>query len=350
MKATITTTFIGCFGIDDKNKIIGYVEFPRDPKKIAEKMIESNLGLIKEEKNVEGILKKKGFKKIEKGKNEFILRNLAKLAVEKKFVKNKAEFNSFVSKINLELAKVDIKKAVGKDKLIIQVSGAIDELDKSTNILVERLREWFGLHFPEMDRIVSSNDKYAEIVKNFGSRKLIEHPDLSYFKEKSMGIDFSKKDAESVMKFAEEITELYRTKDKLSKYLDELLKEVAPNTRDIAGPVLSAKLISLAGGLDKLARMPSSTIQLLGAEKALFRHLRGKGKSPKHGIIIIHRFIQRAPKSVSGKLSRTIASKISIAARMDFYSKEYKGAELKKELEEKVKEIIGKSRKTKHGR
>jgi len=351
MKAKIVTTLIGSFGVDERNrKIVEYIAFPKDAEEIAERMVKSNVEFIEEERKIEAALKKKGYKKIEKGKSDFLDEKLAKLSIEKKFVKNQAELNTLMSKINIALTKTKIKEAVGRDKLVIQVSNAIDEMDKSINIMMERLREWFGLHFPEMDKTIRSNEKYAEIVATFGSRKSIEHPDLAHFKERSMGIDINKKDAESMQKFAGEIATMYSMRKDLSDYMDEVLKEVAPNTRDIAGPALASKLISSAGGLEKLSRMPSSTIQLLGAEKALFRHLHGRGKSPKHGIIIMHPFIQRAPKSLSGKLSRTIASKISMAAKMDFYSKEYKGNKLKKDLEDKVKEIVDAERKNKKAR
>jgi len=340
MKASIVTTFIGCFGISEDGKIVAYVEFPKDPQKIAEKITASKSEKIEEEKRVEETLKEKGFTEIEKRDSDFIKNNLLKLAVEKGFVKNQAEFNQLISKINIELTKVKIKKAVGRDNLVLQVSGTIEEIDKANNILVERLREWYGLHFPEMSRIISDNERYAEIVKKFGSRDKIEHSELSHFRNKSMGMELSDADIRALQSLAEQIEEFYKLRKELSDYLDVLLAETAPNLKDIAGPALAARLISLSGGLEKLARMPSSTIQLLGAEKALFRHLHGRGKSPKHGIIIIHPLIQNAPLKHRGKLARLIASKLSIAAKIDFYSKTYKGKEFKKELEEKVRETL----------
>lgn len=340
MRASIVTTIIGCFGVSEDNKIIVYIKFSKDPSVIAEKLSASEKGKIPEEHEIESKLKKKGFKNIKKSDNDFIKNNLRKLAVEKKFAKNQAELNNLISKVNIELTKTKIKEAVGRDALILQVNGAIEELDKSINILVERLREWYGLHFPEMDRIVDKHKKFAEIITKFGSREQIEHPKLSYFREKSMGADLNKADIKIIQSFAKDILELYELREELSKYSEQLLKEVAPNLEELAGPVLAAKLISRAGGLKKLARMPSSTIQLLGAEKALFRHLHGRGKSPKHGIIIMHQYIQKAPLKYRGKLARVISSKLSIAAKMDFYSQTNKGKEMKKELEKKVREIL----------
>lgn len=340
MKASIVTTLIGCFGVSEDNKIIAYVKFSKDPNIIAEKINASEKEKIPEERRVEAELKKKGFTDIKKTDSEFVQNNLRKLAIERKFVKNQAELNQIISKANIELTKIKIKKAVGRDTLIIQVNGAIEELDKSINILVERLREWYGLHFPEMNKIINKHEKFAEIIEEFGSREKIEHSELSHFREKGMGADFNEVDIKVVQSFARDILGLYKLREELSNYSEQLLKEVAPNLKELAGPVLAAKLISLAGGLEKLARMPSSTIQLLGAEKALFRHLHGRGKSPKHGVVIIHQYIQSAPSEHKGKLARLISSKLSIAAKIDFYSKTDKGKEMKRDLEKKVKEVL----------
>jgi nucleolar protein 56 len=340
MKARIMTTFIGCFGADEKGNILHYIKFPKTPSLVADKIHASKLGKIQEEIDLEKKLRKKGFKDITKSDIGSVKGNLRNLAIEKKFVKNQTELNRFISKVNIELAKRGIKKAMGRDNLIIQVNGAIEELEKSINILVERLREWYGLHFPEMDRIVEKHENYAQIISKFGSRKNIEHPELSHFREKSMGADLKKLDVAIIQDFAKNILSLYALHKELSKYLDSLLSEVAPNTKEVAGPVLAAKLISISGGLEKLARMPSSTIQLLGAEKALFRHLHGKGRSPKHGVIIMHPYVQKAPIKHKGKIARLISSKLSIAAKMDFYSNTNKANELKKDLESRVKEVL----------
>jgi len=354
MRAYIITTFIGSFGVDEKNRIVAFKPFPKIPEKMAEKLKTSEFELIEEESQLQQELWKKKFKEFvfsvrktgvkhaepNNPAEKFVKENLRKVAVEKKVVKDQIEFNQLLTKVNLELTKVKIKRAVERDSLIIQANGAIEELDKSTNVLAERLREFYGLHFPEMDRIVSEHEKYARIIEKFGSRKNIEDEELSQFKEKSMGVDLTEEDVKAVQSLAAEILSLYRLREDLAKYLEKLLKEVAPNFTELAGPMLSAKLISKAGGLDKLARMASSTVQLLGAEQALFRFLHGKGKSPRFGILFNHQLIQHAPEKVKGKIARVLASKLSIAAKMDYYSKEYKGDKLKKELQERVKNIL----------
>jgi len=339
MKAYIVVTALGCFGLDDKNTVLEFVPFPKEPNEIAEKLVEAKAGIIVEQKQLEAKLSAKGYNEFEKRDADSMRAMLPALSGKYGFARSQMEFNRLMGKVNIELAKAQVRKAAGRDNIIMQVNGAIEELDKAINILIERLREWYGLHFPEMSRATSSNESYADIVSRFGSREKISHPDIGILKGRSMGMEFKSIDATAVQSFAEQITALYKERESLERYLDDLLKETAPNLRDIAGPALAAKTIALAGGMEKLARMPSSTIQLLGAEKALFRHLHGRGKSPKHGIVIIHPLVQNAPLESKGKVARLVAAKMSIAAKMDFYSKVYKGDELKKDLEDRARKI-----------
>lgn len=356
MKVFIITTFIGTFGVSEDNIIVHFQPFEKDPAKIAEKLKLSEFEIIDEEKQSQQQLFRKGYKQFvfavrktgikhaEPGNKaeEFVKENLRRLAIEKKVVKDQTEFNQLLTRVNLELTKVKIKKSIGRDSLVIQANGAIEELDKSANIFIERLREFYGLHFPEMDRMVSSHEKYAKIVEKYGSRENIEDPDLKQVAQKSMGIDLNEEDMKAAQSLATQILYLYKLRENMSKYLEKLLKDVAPNFSSLAGPLLTAKLISKAGGLDKIAKMASSTIQLLGAERALFRHLhsRGKTKSPKYGIIFSHNLIQNAPQDKRGRIARLLSSKLSIAAKIDYYSKEYKADPLKKDMEERVKEIL----------
>ena len=223
----------------------------------------------------------------------------------------------------------------------MHANGAIEEIDKSVNILSERLREWYGLHFPEMDRFVDNHEKYAKLVEKFGLRENITDSELDAIKKKSMGADLTEDDVKIIQNFASKIIELYSLREDLSKYIEKNLKETAPNFAEIATPMLAAKLIAKAGGLEKIARMASSTIQLIGAERALFRYLHGKGKSPKFGILFNHPLIQNTPERLKGKVARLLASKLSIAAKMDYYSKKYEADKLKEDLNKRVKEILG---------
>lgn len=354
MRAYIVTTPIGCFGVNEKKEIVVFIPFQKDPEKIAEKVKTAELEVIEEEKKLMTQLwdrgykefifgiRKSGAKHVEPGNEieNFVKENLRKLAVDKKFVRDQVELNQLLSKISLSLTKVEIKRAIGRDRFIIQTVGAVEELDKSINVFVERLREFYGLHFPEMDRTVSDHKKYVKIIEKYGSREKIDDQELKQLTQKSMGADFKDEDVKAVQSFASEISRLYQLREDLAKYLENLLKEVAPNFTELAGPMLAAKLIAKAGGLDKLSKMPSSTLQLIGAEKSLFRFLHGKGKSPRFGILYYHPLVLNAPEKLKGRIARVLSSKMSIAAKMDFYSKEYKGDKLKKELDEKVRKIL----------
>lgn len=353
MRAHIITTFIGSFAVDDGNKIISYKQFPKDIEKIAEKLKLSEIEIIEEEKQLVVELTKKKYKiifssrkpgiknsEVNSNAEQFVKQNLRKLAINYKFVNDQAEFNQLLSKVNIELTKTKIKKSIERDNLVIQFNGAIEELDKSTNIFSERLREIYSLHFPEMDRNVGNNEKYAKIVEASGSREKIDDVELKQFIGKSMGMDLQEDDVKNIQLFAGEITKLYELKNRLSKYIENLLRSIAPNLTELAGFQIAGKLIAKAGSLEKLARMPSSTIQLLGSEKSLFRFLRGHGKSPRFGLIFNHPLIKNAPEEHKGKIARLLASKLSIASKMDFYSKEYKGDSLKEELQKKIKESL----------
>jgi len=350
MKAYIVQSLIGVFGIDANGELIDYVLFPEDANIATQGITET--GLIPEEKKLMAKLKKKNYtvfvstKRDEafeydtEGKGEKLFREKFR-PLTKKINLSDTDLNKRLTKIGIELTKKRIKETVKKDKIIIQTIDAIDEIDKSLNIFIARLREWFGLHFPEMNRLVEKHEKFAKIVSEYGLRDNIKEKELIALAKESMGIDLSEKDEAILKEYATKIKELYKLREHMEKYVDHVLKEVAPNFRELAGSLLAARLIAKAGGLEKLAKMPSSTIQLLGSEKALFRFLHGRGRSPKYGYLFMHSLIQNAPLKKRGKIARVLASKLSIAAKMDHYGKKVKSAELKKALEERIKKIMG---------
>jgi len=349
MKAYVIQSLIGIFALDGRGKLIDKVLFPMDPNKIMQRLTKDEL--TEEEVEIIEKLKKRGYNElVSSKKNEaygFEQENLGERAFRQQFrilAKQSnfsdIELNKLITYVGIELTKKRTKEGVKKDNIVVQAIGAIDELDKSLNILIARLREWYGLHFPEMDRIIEKHEKFAKIVSEYGLRENIKEKELLELKEKSMGVDLSEEDGNILNEYATRITELYKLREHLEKYVDHIMKEIAPNTRELAGPVIGARLIALVGGLDKLAKKPSSTIQLLGAEKALFRYLRGKGRSPKYGILFTHPMVQNAPQDKKGKIARVVSSKISIAAKLDFYGKKEKSRELKEDLEKKIKKIL----------
>lgn len=340
-KAFLVTTFIGTLALDGKNKVIGF-RLLGDEREAAEKILRSASELIEEEKELIKELKERGYSPIkgDKEKEEFVKKNLFEIAKELKVVKDLAEFNSLISKIGVEIAKLQIKKAVKKDDIVLHVNNAIEEIDKMINIFVERLRDWYSLHFPELERSIKDHEKFVKLIATYGERKNFENTEYEELAKKSMGTEFHAEDIKIIKNFSQRILSLFNLRKSLVKYLEDTLKDLAPNMTEIAGVILTAKLIARAGSLEKLAKMPSSKIQLIGSEKALFRYLRGKGKSPKHGLIFIHPYIQNAPRKFRGKIARALASKLSIAAKLDYFSKEYKADKLKRELKERVKEIL----------
>lgn len=354
MKAYIVTTIIGVFGVSEDNKILVYTPFKKDATEVAKKMKEAEIQVIDEEMDVQDKLRKKGYtefiyssrkqgvKNVEEGNKaeNFIKENLIKLSIEKKFFKDEQEFLEFYNQVNVELTKVKIKLAVKKEALVVQAVRAMEELDKIINIFSERLREWYGLHFPELNKAVSSHEKFVKLVEKYGKRENFE--EFEGLVKESMGLEISEKDEKILKEYASIASKLFEIREKLEKYVKESMEELAPNFSYIAGPLLAARILSRAGSLEKLAKAPASLIQLIGAEKALFRYLHGKGKSPKHGLIYLHPYIQNAKEEDRGKVARILANKLSLAVRIDYYSKEDRRESLKKDLEEKIKEILKK--------
>jgi nucleolar protein 56 len=349
MKAFIATTWIGTFALNEDNKIIACRPFFDKIPFIIEKFERSKKELIEEEKEIMEELKKQNYNeftfpwakngyKAEKERYEWLKNNLFQLAIELKIFKNREEFNAFLTEIGIEFSRKRVREFVGKDSLIVHVVGLLEDLNKTINLFVERIRDWYSLHFPELVKTVEDHEKFIKLILKYGHRKNFE--EFEELAKKSFGIEFSEKDIEMVKIFTEEIKRLYDLREKVESYLGQLIASIAPNLQALAGTILAAKLIAKAGSLEKLAKLPSSTIQLMGAEKALFRFLHKKGKSPKHGLIFIHPYIQKAPKKKRGKIARVLAAKLSMAAKLDCFSKKYEGEKLKKELEERIKEIL----------
>ncbi len=225
--------------------------------------------------------------------------------------------------VGIELAKQAIKKHISRDYLIVQVVGALDDTTKAINLLANRAMEWYGLHYPEFKE--DDMEKYIAGL-------------LKHKRGESMGLEIDEIDLNSIRDYADGIHELIKRKKALEGYLDKLMEAVAPNIRAIAGSNLGARLIARAGSLKGMSRLPASTIQVLGAEKALFKHLQKGVPPPKHGIIFQHNAIAGAPKKDRGRLARTLATKISIASKIDYFSGDFRQS-LVDEWNERIKEV-----------
>ncbi|MEM2137007.1 MAG: C/D box methylation guide ribonucleoprotein complex aNOP56 subunit [Candidatus Methanomethylicia archaeon] len=266
---------------------------------------------------------------------------------------NVKDYYLFIHELSIALSRHKLRKIVEKrDLLLAQAINAIDDVNKIINMMVSRLREWYSVHFPELDHIVDDHKLYANIISEIGSRNNFNIDKLyalGFSKNdvdkimnvirSSIGADFNEYDINAIKNFAKILCQLYDVKSELENYIDSVADDVCPNLKALVGSLISARLISLAGGLDKLAKLPSSTIQVLGAEKALFRALRSGAKPPKHGIIFQCQEIHSAPRWQRGKIARALAGKLSIAARVDVFSGVYVGDELKRDLYKRIEEI-----------
>jgi nucleolar protein 56 len=155
--------------------------------------------------------------------------------------------------------------------------------------------------------------------------------------EQSMGADLPKQDVDAMMELAKALDYLYKLKEKQAAYLEKKMKVYCPNVTAITGSLIGAKLLAIAGSLAKLSAFPASTIQMLGAEKALFRHLRTGAKSPKYGILHEHPLISQAKKPEHGRIARLLADKIAIAAKVDFFKGKFVGDSLMEQIKKKLK-------------
>lgn len=278
---------------------------------------------------------------------------LKKQSLESPIFKTPQAYNAFTRQVTLQLARAGIAVAAARrDLSAVQAVRAMDDLDKVLNLLAGRVREWFGLHFPEMDRMVEKHDTYARLVAKLGNRRNFtdenllaeglpkeKAEELADAAKKSMGAELSEPDLVVLQSFCELMLDLYKFRAKSEAYVEEVLKQVAPNMTAIVGAPLTARLISIAGSLDHLAKMPASTLQVLGAEKALFRALKTGARPPKHGVIFQHIAIHQSPRWQRGKIARALSGKLSIAARLDAFGGEFLGQKLRGDVERKVNEI-----------
>ena len=385
MKVFIVPSVIGVLALDDEGKIIEESLFPRKPVEIAERLERINSGkVIDELETLIRRLRKKGYEvfvfedldlarsihgrlgvsyEVESPSSvaKSFRRNIEEYAVKTQFLKSSTELAKLIHDVSMEMSRTSVRRAAERrDFLIVQAVETLDDLDKTLNLFANRIREWYGLHFPELSRIINNHETYAKLVRDLGERKNFSEENLrktSLPKEKinkiikaaqtSMGANLRDDDIDKIQILCSQYMNLLTARRKIEGYLKEMMKEEAPNLSAIAGPILGAKLIALAGGLENLAKMPSSTIQVLGAEKALFRSLRTGACPPKHGVLFQHVLVHGSKRSLRGKISRALAGKIAIAARTDIFSDVYIGDRLKKDLLEKIEEIKKKSSKQK---
>ena len=245
-----------------------------------------------------------------------------------------------ITEVYRNLAIYRIKKAsASEDKHLIQAINSIDEIDESISKLIERIREWYALYFPEMD-IIKNNETYIKLISQNKTKEAIVKAKPDAFPDEIIDIDddIDPRDLEIMNNYANSIYELQKSRKNIEDYIDKKMEAIAPNLRLLVGSSLGAKLISHSGGLKRLAMYPSSTVQIMGAEKALFRHLKSGDRPPKYGLIYQHPQVRGAKWWNRGKVARMLAGMISHAARRDVFTKTF-DENVAEEFKLKVEEI-----------
>ncbi len=239
----------------------------------------------------------------------------------------------------LLVIKNKLKKINIIEDLIIQAINAINDLDKAINLLSTRLRRFILPVFPELSLLIDDNDKIVEICSKHNYNEVIDYikNNLCFF---TLGCEIGKDDYKIIKEYSKKIKRLYEEREKLSDYIKENMNRILPNFTKISGPLIGAKLLAQAGSIENLVKMPASTIQLLGAEKALFRHLKSGSRCPKYGILYQHPLVQKANNKIKGKVARMIADKLALAIKVDYYNPNKNvGDKYLKEIKDKIKKL-----------
>ncbi len=371
MATHIAECVLGVFAFDDEGKLLASKQFPRDPVEVAGRLASVQMGTPTEEHRElitelmeehreftleSELLASKLQREFRRVKFEVRVPNKAGKVLRGK-LREIAEQSGFkdvgklLREVNLILTRRKLQvEAAERDKLIIRTIGVLDEIDKFANIFSGLTREWYSSHFPELSRLVPEHSAYLKLVLELGSRERFTEAavkDVAELSEEesariaeaargSLGASFDEFDIKALRDCAREIFALYELRENIAGYIDGLMAQIAPNLRSVVGSLIGARLISLAGGLEELSRLPASTIQILGAEKALFRALRTQARPPKHGAIYQYPEVRGAPKRQRGKIARALAGKLAIAARVDAMSGEFVGDKLAADLKARI--------------
>lgn len=241
-----------------------------------------------------------------------------------------SDMNAMALGLSHSLSRYKLKFSPDKvDTMIVQAIALLDDLDKELNTYTMRVKEWYGWHFPEMGKVLVDNLAYAKVVKLMGFRTNASTTDFSSIlpeeleseikrlAEVSMGTEISEEDIENITFLCDQIIAISEYRSQLYDYLKNRMITIAPNLTALVGELVGARLIARAGSLLNLAKQPASTVQILGAEKALFRALKSKHDTPKYGLIYHASLVGQSGGKNKGKIARLVASKAALAVRCD---------------------------------
>jgi len=246
-----------------------------------------------------------------------------------------SDLNAMTLGLAHSLSRYKLKFSPDKvDTMIVQAIGLLDDLDKELNNYVMRVREWYGLHFPELGKIVTDNMMYVRLVKKVGFSQNIASSNLEEILPEelieevrdasivTMGSSISDSDLSHIRHLCEQVESLSNYRETLFNYIKNRMNAIAPNLSVLVGELVGARLIAHAGSLMNLAKHPASTVQILGAEKALFRALKTKHDTPKYGLLYHASLVGQASNKHKGKVSRMLANKASLSIRVDALGEE----------------------------
>lgn len=269
---------------------------------------------------------------MEPNKIETIQSSKLRVLIDSGFAKDENDAREKLRDFAMQLSSSKVTEvSESPDLHIIQAISMLDETDKIANLLSSRLREWYGLHFPELDNLIDTISGYSKIVLAGRREDLTQQtyldagfPEekaemLSLLQGKSRGGQLSNENLAIVQSLAKQILQLFELRNTLEKHIETQMIAIAPNISGILGTSVGARILARAGSLKRLASMPASTIQVLGAEKALFRSLKTGAQPPKHGLLFQHTLVHAAPRWQRGKIARAIAAKAALGARVDVY-------------------------------
>lgn len=329
----LVTTWFGTFLLDGK-QVADSRLFPKEAKEIARRLRQMEKGEVLDE---EKTLATRG-KKLEVADSR--LRSLGPVLAERAppldHVASRMGFTPALLHEATILAGRERLGELGPDRFVVQAIAGLDELTKTQNLLTERLVEWYGLHFPELVESVTQKE-LVDLVARLGDRDTIRTQggrDLE-----SMGTPLTGDDRKALMDWAALAMSVSRTQAELEGYVTRRMEQLAPNLSSVVGPLLAARLLAHTGSIERLGRLPASTTQLLGAEKALFHFMMEGGRPPKHGVLFQHPLVHRAPPWQRGRIARALAAAASLAARVDSFGKRDISASIQSGLQRKLERI-----------
>ena len=305
----------------------------KDLKKFLKKQMSKHADeklIVSDSKLAGSIAKKLGLQVVTDAATQELIRGIRTQLVDLVEGIDESDINAMALGLSHSLSRFKLRFSPDKvDTMVIQAIGLLDDLDKELNTYSMRLKEWYGWHFPELAKIVIDNAAYARAIKTIGFRQNTATANLASVlpeelvqevraaAELSMGTEISDMDLLNITSLADQVISISEYRGELYEYLKNRMLAIAPNLTAMVGELVGARLVAHAGSLMNLAKSPASTIQILGAEKALFRALKNKQDTPKYGLIYHASIVGQAAPKLKGKISRVLAAKTALSVRAD---------------------------------